>query len=154
MKLDEVVAELCLCKNVPLNLVWRVDSRFVDKRTGRVNCWSEQCAGLNSPAPFQYRRAAAQVHDRRHAVGEINGPIPNFSGSFSSEARCLDRIWIQTGFPISANNFYGVQVWFDASVDADSGFWGGRLVGFIFPLHRANGRVRRPVALTKKSRQR
>src|SRR5215469_14911940 len=98
MKLDEVVAELCLCKNVPLNLVWRVDSRFVDKRTGRVNCWSEQCAGLNSPAPFQYRRAAAQVHDRRHTVGEINGPIPKIiPGWHHRTARHMDVSVRQTG---------------------------------------------------------
>src|SRR5215467_2901847 len=98
MKLDEVVAELCLCNNVPLNLVWRVDSRFVDEGTGRVNCWSEQGAGLNFLAPFQYRWAAAQVHDRRHTVSEINGRIPTIiSGWHDRTARHMDVSVRQTG---------------------------------------------------------
>src|SRR5262249_13760691 len=98
MKLDEVVAELCLCNNVAFNLVRRVDSRFVDKGTGRVNCWSEQRTGLNSLAPFQYRWAAAQVHDRRHAVGEINGRIPKIiSGRHHRTARHMDVSVRQTG---------------------------------------------------------
>src|SRR5262249_31794098 len=98
MKLDEVVAELCLCNNVALNLVRRVDSRFVDEGTGRVNCWSEQRAGLNSLAPFQLRWADAQVHDRRHTVSEINGRIPKIiSGWHHRTAGHMDVSVCQTG---------------------------------------------------------
>src|SRR5207237_932370 len=51
------------------------DSRFVDEGTSRIDCRSEQRAGVNSFAPFQYHWTAAQVHDRGHAVGEINRRI-------------------------------------------------------------------------------
>src|SRR6516165_3581673 len=75
MKLDEVVAELCLRYDVPLNFLRRVDPRFVNKGTGRVDCRSEQRASLNSLAPFQYHWTAAQVHDGCDAVGEIKRRI-------------------------------------------------------------------------------
>src|SRR5438128_11584737 len=75
MKLDEVVAELCLCNDIALNFVRRVDSRFVNEGTSRIDCRSEQRATINSFAPFQYHWTTAQVHDRRHAVRKINRRI-------------------------------------------------------------------------------
>ena len=75
MKLDEVVAGLCLCNDVALNFVRCVDSRFVHEGASGVDRGSEQLAGLNFLAPFQYRRRAAQVHDRRDAVREIQWGI-------------------------------------------------------------------------------
>ena len=75
MKLDEVVTGLCLCNDIALNFVRCVDSRFVHEGTSGVDCRSEQRAGLNLFAPFQCRRRAAQIHDRRYAVSEINRSI-------------------------------------------------------------------------------
>src|SRR5260370_37522061 len=64
VKFNEVVAGLCLCNDVALNSFRRVDPRFVDEGTGRVNCRSGQRAGLNPLAPFQYRWAAAHIHQQ------------------------------------------------------------------------------------------
>src|SRR5437016_8389919 len=111
MKLDEVVAELCLCKDIALNFVRRVDSRFVNEGTSRIDCRSEQRATVNSFAPFQYHWTAAQVHDGRHAVGEINRSITEIiSCAHHWSSRHMDMCIRQTRNEVSSGAVYDDRI--------------------------------------------